>query len=77
MTLADELAITLLQFVYLKELYLGSNNLKTTGAIKICQALKNLSTLQALSLNSNSITTEAASEICNVIKTNTNLGIFY
>ena len=77
MTLADELAITLSQFVCLKELYLGSNNLKTTGAIKIYQVLKNLSTLQALSLNSNNITTEAASKICNVIKTNANLDICY
>ena len=75
MTLADELAITLSQFVCLKQLYLGNNNLKATGVIKICQVLKNLFTLQTLSLNSNNVTTEAASEICNVIKTNTNLEI--
>ena len=72
---ADRLIVILSNCTYLKQLYLGNNNLGTTGGVKVCQALKSNAILQTLSLNNNNITTEAASEICNVIITNTNLNI--
>ena len=60
---------------YLERLHLGYNNLETTGAVKVCQALKSVPILHTLSLNDNNITTEAANEICNFICTNCNLEI--
>ena len=71
----DKLEVILSSCDSLKQLYLGNNDIRTTGAVTICQLLKGIHILEALSLNNNNITTEAASEICNVINKNINLDI--
>ena len=60
----------------LQELNLGSNNLQTSGTIKVAKSLQKISSLTKLYINHNNITHEAADDIAAVVSCNTTLQEF-
>ena len=64
---ADDIAAAISCNTHLQELNLGSNNLQTSGTIKIAKALQKLSSLIKLYINDNNITDEAADDIAAAI----------
>jgi len=57
---ADDIAAVLSHNTKLKELYLGGNTFKTTGAVKIMKSLQNTSTLTVFDMCNNNISDEVA-----------------
>ena len=79
---ADDIAAAISCNIHLQELNLGSNNLQTSGTIKISRVLQKISSLTKLYINHNSITHEAADDIsaaisCNIHLQEINLGNNY
>ena len=60
---ADDIATAISCNIYLQELNLGSNNLQTSGAIKITKALQKISMLTKLYIDCNNIIDEVADDI--------------
>ena len=60
---ADDIAAAISCNNHLQELNLGSNNLQTSGTIKIAKALQKISTLIKLYIDRNCITDKAADDI--------------
>ena len=53
--------------IKLKELYLGGNNLQSSGAIKIANGLHKISNLTVFNISNNNISKEAADDIATVL----------
>ena len=68
---ADEIAAVL--SYKLQELYLGGNNLQSSGIIKIAMGLQNISNLTIFSIPNNDIGEEAADEIATLLSHNSKL----
>ena len=64
---ADDIAIAISYNIHLQELNLGSNDLRTSGTVKIAKSLQKISSLTKLYINHNNITHEAADDIAAVI----------
>ena len=72
---SDDIAAAISCNIHLQELNLGSNNLQTSGTIKITKALQKISTLTKLYIDCNNITDEAADDIGLALSCNGNLQI--
>ena len=73
---ADDIAAVISCNIHLQELDLGSNNLQTSGIIRIAKSLQKISSLTKLYINHNNITHEAAGDIAAAISCNTKLQEF-
>ena len=74
---ADYIAIILSHNGKLQELHLGSNNLNSTGAMKMANGLQNVFGLTTLGISYNNIGEEAADDIGNILSHNTRLQKLY
>ena len=70
---ADDIAAVISCNIHLQELNLGSNNLQSSGTIKIAKSLQKVSSLTKLYINNSNITHEAADDIATVISCNIHL----
>ena len=70
---ADDIATAISCNIHLQELSLGSNNLQTSGIIKIARSLQKISSLTKLYINHNNISHEAADDIAAAISCNIHL----
>ena len=71
--IANDLAAVISDNIYLQQLNLDSNHLKTLGIFKILRSLQEISSLKILCLNHNDITYTAADDIAAIISYNMNL----
>ena len=70
---ANDIAAAISCNIHLQELNLGSNDLRTSGTIKIAKSLQKISSLTKLYINHNYITDEAADDIAAAISCNIHL----
>ena len=70
---ADSIATVLSHNIHLQELYLGGNNLQSTGAIKIAKGLQNISNITIFSIYNNNLGEETVDNIMTILSQNTEL----
>ena len=70
---ADDIAAAISCNIHIQELNLGSNNLQSSGTIRIVKTLQKISSLTKLYIDHNNITDEAADDIAAAISSNMNL----
>ena len=70
---ADDIVVVLSQNIYMRELYLASNYLKTNGITALCKGMNKLLHLTHLDMSCNKITDEAAHDIATLLLHNPGL----
>ena len=72
----DDLTDVIKSNTHIEQLYLGNNNLQSSG-VAIIQALKRISTLKRLNLHGNNMSEKVVDDLADVIKSNTCLEELY